>query len=995
MNSKSLKLLVASFTLVSICSFATPPNTPVFDGRVIEYDDTDLRSSFTGALGDPGNVFPWGTDNTLTNLYVTWDSNYLYIAAQAYVEVGGNANKIAVLIDVDPANGTGATTTTNWTGTGIGYIDFNDVSWRVFDENEFAADYMIATEGVFNNVLQILYDGDVIDTNSIIPLFDTDNGNAPAGSPVDMVSLIRKDPMNFLLNGMEARIPWSVLYGDARFGTIEPGEIVPRGATIRLFANLHVNQSGFTFSSPMVIPPQGVDASYDNGFIISDSYVEVVIDSSNDGIPDLASGDVNAPYLKFVTGVQGKRQVFAWFNENVDVTTATDPLNWMVNAFIPESVDLVQSDAVLLTLTNDLPANGTFVRVEATGVEDLNNNSKTTFLYFDPASSGLETSVTVRFLLNKNSGMGNSAANPRVTTNLFINGSAAPLEFGYPPAKIAPLIMLNATQYYRDVTFPPGTSELLFYKYSGVLDGGGLATGTNNYEAVRLDNYASAARQLLLPTNGLSSLVVTDWLGAAAAPYRDPGTNTGYNALYTDIRRGDAGVRQRTVIKFQLDMNNRDLTGITRIMVMGTDPLRGFNMDNANFSDFPGLNVQWNEAGLELFDDGTRGDLVAGDGIYSRDWAWTPTGSDTIMEPGFPNSLVGGDGGTSPYFGFGWVDGRSYRSFKYKFFLYRGLSQQNFEYPFSDVEYYIPASITNIVFEPVVWGNDAIPLPPPTNSPTMVEVVYSNNQTIAVFENTDLEHGLYITSDLVDGFQDYGLRAVTSSIPNVWRAVVPNATPAENYAAFAGPAKQAFGSWFTPNPVPATGGTVRVWYRQHGRELAGRRDVGITGSFNTPQWGDAVPMNFYGDGVWYYDFTITETNPVLLEAKSRSLSGIWEGGPNVYIYRGEGRATWSPNAPEKGEILNITYDANGGPLAAATDVNAWVGFDDQWFESANRKMTNAIGETNIWEIAFPVPTNYTLSVNFVFNDGSNWDSEGNPGNGGRVYRAFLDPTPFP
>ncbi|HMP90821.1 MAG TPA: hypothetical protein PJ991_11510 [Kiritimatiellia bacterium] len=995
MKSKSFKLLIAALTFMGVHAFATPPNTPTLDALVIEYDDVDLRSSFTGALGDPGNLAPWGADNMLTNLYVTWDSQYLYVAAQGYVEVGGNANKIGILIDVDPENGTGATTTTNWTGTGIGYIDFNDIAWTVFDESEFGADYMIASEGFFNNVLRIEYDGVAIDTNSILPVFDSGNGSAPAGTPVDVVSAIRKDPMNYLINGIEARIPWSELYNSARFGVIEPGEVVPRGAKLRLFANLHVNQAGFTFSSPIVIPPQGVNASYDNGFIISDTYVEVVIDAANDGFPDVLSGDVNPPYLKFVTGVQGMRQVFAWFNEALDPTTAEDVANWTVGTFIPESVDLVQSDAVLISLTNDLPANGNFVRVEASGVEDLSGNSKTTFRFFDPASSGLGTSVTVRFLLNKNSGMGNSAANPRVTTNLFINGSSAPLEFGYPPAKIAPLIMLNSTQYYRDVTFPPGTPQLLFYKYSGVLDGGALATGTNNYEAVRLDNYANAARQLLLPTNGLSSLVVTDWLGAAAAPYRDPGTNSGYNALYTDIRRGDAGVRQRTVIKFQLDLNNRDLTGVTRVMVMGTDPLRGFNMDNSNFSDFPGPLVQWSEAGIELFDDGTNGDLVAGDGIFSRDWAWTPTGSDATMVPGFPNSLVGGDGGTSPYFGFGWVDGRSYRSFKYKFFLYRGLSQQNFEYPFSDVEYYIPASTTNIVLAPVVWGNDAIPLPPPTNSPTMVEVVFSNNQTIAIFENTDLQHGLFISSNLEGGFQDYGLRAVTTATLNVWRSVVPNATPFENYAAFAGPAKPAYGSWFAPNPAPETGGIVRVWYRQHGRDLAGRRDVGITGTITTPQWSDAIPMTFYGDGTWFYDLNITNMAPVLTQVKPRSLSGQYEGGPDLYIYRGEGRATWSPNTPQKADVLEITYNANGGPLAASTNVNAWVGFDDQWFEASNRKMTNAIGETNIWEIAFPVPTNYTLSVNFVFNDGGNWDSEGNPGNGGRVYRAFLDPTPFP
>jgi len=130
-----------------------------------------------------------------------------------------------------------------------------------------------------------------------------------------------------------------------------------------------------------------------------------------------------------------------------------------------------------------LPAAGTLVRVEASGIEDGVTNSRPTYNYFDPASSGISSSITVRFLLNKNSGMGRASANPRVTTNLFVNGSLAPLEFGFPPAMSSPMSMLNSTQYFRDVTFPAGTSTDLDYKYSGILDGGSKATGTNNYEA--------------------------------------------------------------------------------------------------------------------------------------------------------------------------------------------------------------------------------------------------------------------------------------------------------------------------------------------------------------------------------------------------------------------------------------------------------------------------------------------------------------------------------
>ncbi len=57
-------------------------------------------------------------------------------------------------------------------------------------------------------------------------------------------------------------------------------------------------------------------------------------------------------------------------------------------------------------------------------------------------------------------------------------------------------------------------------------------------------------------------------------------------------------------------------------------------------------------------------------------------------------------------------------------------------------------------------------------------------------------------------------------------------------------------------------------------------------------------------------------------------------------------------------------------------------------------MTNILGETNLWEITFEVPTNRSLSVNAVFRNGSTWDSEGNPANGGRQYRIFITPRPY-
>lgn len=982
MIRKSFKHMLVAAILFTSCAVAAPPNTVTLDGRPLEYDDTEL----VGFNPNLSNNF--GPGNSITNLFVTWDSNYVYFALQGY-EVN---DKLTIMVDVDPTNGTGATTTTNWTSVEPSFIKYNDVGWQAAEDpaDAFGLDYQIASEGFFNNIIRVRYNGLDTPTNSNLDsLFDNGNGGTPQGTPIDMVVL--SDATANPLKGIEARIPWSVLYTNGLFGTVEEGEVVPRGAFLRVFAVLHNNSPDSSYSSDGIIPEQtSGDASLVNGIWTTANYIDVNLDQDLDGFPDLGTGDVNAPYLKYVSGVQGKRQVFAWFSENVESNSAQNATSWRVNDDIPESVTTVQSDAVLLNLTNDLPAEGNLVRVEAAEVEDLASNSKTTVNYFNPASSGIGTSITVRFLLNKNSGMGFSSANPRVTTNIYINGGAAPLEFGYPPSKISPLTMLNSTQYYRDVTFPPGTASKIFYKYSGVLDGGGLATGTNTYEAVRLVNYQDISRQLTLPTNELiTSLVVTDWLGAAAAPYRDPNTNTGYNALYEDPRRSDAGIRNRHTVLFQLDLSDRNLQGVSRVLVQGSDPLRGFNVDSTPIGDFAGnAFVGWEFGGIEMYDNGTNGDTNSGDGIYSRLWALTTDGTDSIIVPDSPNSLVGGSFDDVPYNGSGWLDGRSPRSFAYKFYVYKGGTEEAFESPSQNIEYYIESgSPTNIVFDPFVWDNGSLPLPPPSNSPTMLSVRYTNGQGVATFENeiTELQHGFHISTNLIDGWNDYGSRAVTTLVAGVWQLTTANATTSEHYRAFAGPPTPAKAWYWTPSMVSSTGGVVRYWYNQHSRKFAGARDVGVTGNFSG--WGAAAPATFAGDGWWYYDINLTTNSPVVTEFKSRRLEGTYEDGDNNFVTRGFFRATYSPLSPTNGELFTITYDANGGILAAATNVNAHVGFGQNWDFTSGRKMTNTLGETNIWELSFLVPTNITTSINFVFNNGTSWDS---PGNGGINWRVFLD-----
>ncbi len=979
-------VLAAGFLTASV-AFATPPNTASLDGRPIEYDGTDLK----GSLAVAGSSF--GVGNLITNLFVTWDSTYLYVALQGYE----SGNKLMVLVDVDPGNGTGAETTTNWL-TGPTYITFNDAGWSTaVGGTPFGADYMLASEGFYNSVLRITYTGREIPTTGtverIFDVSDSGNGNTPQGTPVDMV--IQSDGSANDLKGFEARIPWTNLYTAAvtnRFGTVNVGEVVPQGATLRFFANLHNNTASDPYSASDAIPAQtSGNASYLNGRLVSDNYIDVVVDGDNDGLPDVGVGDVNGPYITTAGGPTGKKSAFVQFSEPVNTDTVTNTLNWLVNGVAPTGVVQTATNQVILQLAVDLPAAGTLAKVSTTNIQDAAGNSRYTYAFIDPAAQSIDQAVTVRFVLQTASGLG---LNPGAT-NFYVNGGSFPLSYGFPASTLSPLALDSGTLYYRDVQFPPGTPIKINYKYSGELTAG----GTNTYEAVRLADYATATRYLTLNTNG-SSMVITDYLGAAAAPYRPSSTNAGFNALYLDTRRGDAGVRERTTMTFQLDLRNRNLAGVQRVLIQGSDPLRGFNNSSANISDFAGQPaVGYEFGGVELFDNGTNGDTNSGDGVYARTWSFTTNGLDDVIVPDNPFNLVGGDFSTSPYFGSAWANRRSPKSLIWKFYVLKtdGSALESPAPGQPNIEYYIEGGSTNITLDPFVWNNDGLPLPPPSNSPTVVAISPTGANVRVTFTNqiTELQHGVLVSTNLIQGWLDYGTRARTSGVAGVWIADVPSiGNRVEAYSATAGPATPFAGVYWEPNILPDTGGTARIYYTQHSRKFAGARDVGLTGSWNIPPWGNAQPMTFMGNGVWYYDLVVSNTMPTNTVFKPRRLDGTYEDGGDFFLYKGYGRATWTPANPTNEEIFTITYDAAGTHLATGLAVNAYIGFDESWNNAGDRPMTNVGG--TVWTIALPVPTSAVLSVNFVFNNnGANpvriWDSEGSGANSstGRANRVFI------
>jgi hypothetical protein len=983
--------------LLVTAAWATPANTAILDGRPIEYDSTDLRGTFQGASS-------WGADGTLTNLFVTWDATYLYVALQGWHA----GNKLVVLLDVDPGSGTGATTTTNWFNTGQDFFDFNDYGW--IDGGGFGLDYLFASQGTFNNVFRLGYNGtESPTTNNTERLFDSGNGSTPSGSPVDMACLNNAAACTH--KGFEARIPWTNLYTGTRFGTVQAGEIVPRGAALRILAGLHNDKKNDIASSPDTIPNQTA-VDHTNGILTASDYLAVVVDSDTNGIPDLIAGDNNAPWIRAASGAVGGTNLLVAFSEAVTAASAQNAANWTVGGTAPSSATALSPNLVRLGLAVPI-ASTNLLPIVATGVQDAAPNTRSVEHCLYPAPSGIPLPVTVTFQVNTNSGMGISSTHTRPAA-FFVNGAALPLEWGYsgyPPHESTQMTAIPGSNGWvsATVTFLAGTPSELFYKYSARI------AGSNNYEAIRLTDFSSAARKIALNTNG-TPMVVVDYLGAAAHPLRNPGdTNapSAQNQLYVDAQRGDAGIRARREILFQLDLSLRNRDNLQRVMVLGSDPLRGFNStgeDNPSASDYPGsAYLAWDQGGIQLVDDGTLGDLTADDGIYSRSWGFSTNGIDAALEAGDPYSLVGGTAGsllpyvpgTMPYEGYGWTDRRSPRSFIYKFYVLTD-GNNHFESPASNIEHYIsdPEETAPLVLNPFLWDNDSLPPPPPSNAPALTGVSLTGTTSYVRFENVVAEgsHGVKISTNLISGFDDYGHRASAGSTNGglrQWSASIAEVSPVkEYYSAYAGLEPTPTPTYWIPNGLIPTGATtVRVYFCQYQTNLKGMRSMHLTGSFRNPTWDNGQPMAFLSNGIWMTDIILpAAADGSGVKFKPRGGPAFdWLGGGDFQFVRGTGGVSYSPQPSVPGSPFTITLNPVGTPLATASNVYLHMGFDN-WKNRQDPRpaMTNVAGS---WEYTFPLSTNYSLSVDWVFTtlpsaDNGTWYSDGN-------WHAFMAPYYVP
>ena len=175
---------------------------------------------------------------------------------------------------------------------------------------------------------------------------------------------------------------------------------------------------------------------------------------------------------------------------------------------------------------------------------------------------------------------------------------------------------------------------------------------------------------------------------------------------------------------------------------------------------------------------------------------------------------------------------------------------------------------------------------------------------------------------------------------------------------------------------PLRGETATVRYRPAGGPLAAAAPVFLylgADAF-TNAWLDA-PMTWNAaQGVWESSFVVPTTVVHRLAFVFRDAAGaIWH---NNYTYNWQallGRVQTSPTALVAGAAATIRYEADLGPLAGATQVEAWVSCNGDRFPAPRRvPMTNAGGAR--WEAALALPDS-ARELAVAFSDGAGWDDD--------------------
>jgi len=226
-------------------------NTPVIDGTIsIGPDDWDATDHAYSEAADDNRYYP--NDPDLTDLYVTWNADTLYVGLVTERDPGGFGNGYLLWIDIDAQDGiTGAT-------------DFSGADYfpRRVTFSTMGADVIVGGWSLPDN-MDVKFCG-VPESTSDVP---------GARGVSDEVT-----------RHIEAAIPWDAIYDSIP----PPPRAVPTGTTLRFIAAIVGGDNTGAYDA-MPTSTTGAESDPVTPFDATtdlDVYHEIVVDANADGIPD-------------------------------------------------------------------------------------------------------------------------------------------------------------------------------------------------------------------------------------------------------------------------------------------------------------------------------------------------------------------------------------------------------------------------------------------------------------------------------------------------------------------------------------------------------------------------------------------------------------------------------------------------------------------------------------------------------------------------------------
>jgi len=240
--------ILIGFTLASV-GLAMPYNSPAPDGCVtVTPEDWDTDEWVVDDPADDCRYFPIDAD--LDDMYVTWDSEYLYVGITTTNGPGTYGNGYVLYIDTDAQDGiTGATDFTN--------ADFYPLRVTL---STMGADVLM---GVWSLVIEWMEIKHCTDPTNTTPVEGCIMSVDPAQKHVEIA------------------LPWQGVYG--------LGGEVPAGATLRFIAAVVGVPPECGAYDAMPSTSTGVESSPETpyySYTDLDIFYEVIVDADGDSIPD-------------------------------------------------------------------------------------------------------------------------------------------------------------------------------------------------------------------------------------------------------------------------------------------------------------------------------------------------------------------------------------------------------------------------------------------------------------------------------------------------------------------------------------------------------------------------------------------------------------------------------------------------------------------------------------------------------------------------------------